>query len=63
MAEIEEEVTFCTKADQVEFHTQTNGDVVHIKKLTLTRDQATSMAWLVNTDNDVELEWFVKVKT
>ena len=62
MAEIEEEVTFHTKADQVQFHTQTNGDKLYMKNLKLTQAQATSMAWLVNADNNVELEFQVKVK-
>ena len=62
MAEIEEEVVFHTKADQVEFHTKTNGDKLNIKNLKLTQKQATSLTWLVNADNQVELEWQVKVK-
>ena len=62
MAEIDEEVVFHTKTDQVKFHTQTNGDDIHIKNLNLTQDQATSLAWLVNADGAVELEFQVKVK-
>ena len=62
MAEIEEECTFHTKADQVQFHTQTNGDTIHIKGLGLTRDQATSMTWLVNSDDNHVLEWTVHIK-
>lgn len=63
MAEVEEEVTFYTKADQVQFNTQTNGDAIRIKSLKLTQGQATSVAWLVNAKNSgVELEWQVKVK-
>ena len=60
--EIEEECTFCTKADQVQFHTQTNGDKINMKNLRLSQEQATSMAWLVNADGVVELEFNVKVK-
>ena len=63
MAEIDEEVTFHTKADQVRFNTQTNGDTVQIINLALTQTQATSMAWLVNADNNAELEFQVKVKS
>ncbi len=62
MPEVENECTFCTKADQVQFYTQTNGDKLYIKNLKLTQDQATSMAWLVNADNNAELEFQVKVK-
>ncbi len=62
MAEIEEELTFYTKADQVQFSTQTNGDSVRINNLKLTQTQATSMAWLINADNEAELEFSVKVK-
>ncbi len=62
MAEVEEELTFYTKADQVHFSTQTNGDGLRIPNLVLTQTQATSMAWLVNAGNEAELEFLVKVK-
>lgn len=62
MAEVEEEVKFHTKADQVQFRTQTNGDYINLQRLILSQDQATSMAWLVNADNNIELEWQVKIK-
>lgn len=62
MPEVEEECIFHTRADQVKFHTQTNGDNIHIKNLNLSQSQATSMAWLVNADGAVELEFKVKVK-
>ena len=62
MAEVEEEVTFYTKTDEVQFHTQTNGDKLNLKNLKLTQGQATSMAWLVNADGNAELEFQVKVK-
>ncbi len=48
MAEIEEEVVFETRADQVEFKTKTNGDSLHVVGLHLTPEQAASLAWLVN---------------
>lgn len=63
MAEIEEEVVFHTKADQVEFNTRTNGDKLRIRQLNLSQSQAASLTWLVNADNNVELEWQVKVKS
>lgn len=62
MAETEEEVTFHTRADQIQFHTQTNGDKLNMKNLKLTREQATSLTWLINTDGAAELEWQVKIK-
>ena len=62
MAEVDEECVFLTRADQVQFHTQTNGDTIRIKNLTLTQKQATSFAWLVNADDTAELEFQVKVK-
>lgn len=62
MPEVESEVTFYTKADQIQFHTQTNGDNIRIKSLKLTQDQATSLAWLVNADGKAELEFKIKVK-
>ena len=62
MAEVEEECVFYTSEDQVKFHTQTNGDTIHLKNLKLTRSQATSIAWLVNADDNVELEFKIKIK-
>lgn len=62
MAEVEEECTFYTRADQVQFRTQTNSDDIHIKHPTLTRAQATSLTWLVNADGVAELEFQVKIK-
>ena len=55
MAEVEEEVIFHTKADQVRFQTQTNGDTIYLKNLKLSRAQATSIAWLVNADDNANL--------
>lgn len=62
MAQIPETVTIITKADQIRFLTQTNGDEIHILNLKLTQVQATSLAWLVNADNNEELEIKVRVK-
>ncbi len=62
MAEVEEEVVFHTSADSIEFKTKTNGDSIFIHTLHLTQAQATSLAWLVNADNNAELEFQVKVK-
>lgn len=62
MADVEEECTFHTRADQVKFRTQTNGDMLHFKNLSISREQATSLTWLINTDGTAELEWQVKIK-
>ncbi len=62
MPEIEEEVTFHTKADQVKMTTTTNGDILHIKGFHFTQEQAASMAWLINADDQGQLEFQVKVK-
>ena len=62
MPEVESECIFETRADQVKFITQTNGDSIHIKDLQLTQAQATSFAWLVNADDIAVLEFQVKVK-
>lgn len=62
MATIDEVCTFETVADQVQFHTKTNGDSLGIKKLELNRDQATIMTWLVNSDNKRPLVWTVHIK-
>ncbi len=62
MAEVEEEVIFLTKADQVKFFTKTNGDKLNLVDLKLTQNQATSLAWLVNAEDNAELEFQIKVK-
>ncbi len=63
MAGIEEEVVFHTKADQVQLRTQTNGDSIQLKRLKLSQTQVTSIAWLVNADDNAELEFQIKVKS
>lgn len=62
MATINEVCVFTTKADQVKFITQTNGDSIHIKNLKLSQDQATTLAWLVNADQDATLKFRIKIK-
>lgn len=41
---------------------QTNGDSVYMKRLKLTQEQATSLAWLVNHDGGHALSIEIKVK-
>jgi len=62
MAEVDEICVFETKADQIKFHTQTNGDSIYIKGVHLTQAQATSLAWLVNADGNAILKIRIKIK-
>lgn len=62
MAEVDEELTFYTRADQIKLITQTNGDVITISKINLSQSQAASLAWLINADDIAELEIQIKVK-
>ncbi len=62
MAEVEETCEIETKADQIQFTTQTNGDTLIIRNLKLTQAQATSLAWLVNADNEGSLSIKIEVK-
>lgn len=51
MAEIEEECTFTTKADEVQLTTQLNGDILTIAGVSFDKGQAASLAWLINHVN------------
>lgn len=62
MAQVAETVTFYTKADQIHFQTRTNGDELHILNLKLDQDQATSVTWLINSDDEHELEVKIRIK-
>ena len=62
MATVSETCEFETVADQLQFTTQTNGDTLIIRNLKLTQEQATSLAWLVNADNEGTLSIEIKVK-
>lgn len=63
MPVISDEVVFDVGADALEFHTKTNGDLVLIRGLHLTTEQAASLAWLVNQGNEAILEIEIKVKS
>ena len=57
MPEIDEECIFIAKADNVKFTTQTNGDIIIISGLNLTKEQAACFAWLINhTSKNVVFE-------
>ena len=62
MAEVNEVCKFDVGADQIQFRTQTNGDSVSIGRIHLTQEQATSLAFLVNSGEDVVLQVRIKVK-
>ena len=62
MATVNEVCVLTTKADQVKYMTQTNGDELHILNLELSQEQATSLAWLVNSDEGHELQFRIRVK-
>ena len=63
MPEIENEVTFTIPVLNLYFATQVNGDKLVISNIELTREQASSLAWLINTrPENTELEVNIKVK-
>ena len=54
--EVESEVKFITGEDGVKFTTQTNGDIILITGIHLTKDQAASLAYLVNCRKSLQFE-------
>ena len=56
MPELEEECIFTAETDKIKFTTQTNGDIIIISGLNMTKDQAGCFAWLVNHEGDLEFE-------
>lgn len=57
MPEINDECTFVTKADNVQFSTKTNGDTIAITGVHFSKEQAASLAWLINnTDKNLVFE-------
>ena len=56
MPEIEDELKFSVGADKVRFVTRTNGDELLIRGIDLTQQQAATLAYLVNSDKDVEFK-------
>lgn len=54
MPEIEEECTFNIAPGNVKMQTQVNGDQLTISGLHFTKEDAASLAWLLN-DSDVKL--------
>jgi len=56
MAELEEECIFNADCDKIKLTTQTNGDIILISGLNLTREQAASLAWLINHEGGIIFE-------
>ncbi len=56
MPEIEAEVTFHVETDGAKLTTQTNGDILIINNFHLTREQAATLAWLVNSNQKISVQ-------
>ena len=54
--EVESEVKFITGEDGVKFTTQSNGDIIIITGIRLTKNQAASLAYLVNCKKKLSFE-------
>lgn len=61
MPEIPDSCEFDVEHDKIELATRTNGDVIKIRGINLDKEQAASLAWLVNADNHLTIE--IKLKT
>ncbi|KKM79561.1 hypothetical protein LCGC14_1348780 [marine sediment metagenome] len=56
MPEIEDEVTFDVEVDGAGFTTKTNGDILIINNFHLSREQAATLAWLVNSNQKIQFQ-------
>ena len=54
--EVESEVKFTTGEDGVKFTAQSNGDIILITGIHLNKDQAASLAYLVNCKKSLSFE-------
>lgn len=63
MAEINEICVFEVGVDQVLLSTRTNGDSLRVTGLRLTQEQATSLAWLINSGEETRLKIRIKIKS
>jgi len=61
MATIDEICVFVTKADAVSLTTSTNGDKLCISNLELSKEQASSLAWLINHEATTNLKFRIKL--
>ena len=62
MAEIEEELTLEVKCQNIVLNTQAVTDSLKFSGLTLSPEQAATVAWLINHPIDTVLELQLKVK-
>ena len=60
MPEIENEITFQMVTDKMVLHTQANGDTLVLSEVHLTKEQAGTLAWLINHPDDTPLEVQIK---
>ncbi len=61
MPTIPETCEFNVEHDQIELKTATNGDFIEIRGISLGKNAAAALAWLVNTD--IPLSMKIKIKT
>lgn len=61
MAEVNEICIIEVTCDQLCFVTQTNGDSISLSGLELSREQATSLAWLINSGEETTLQIKIRI--
>ena len=61
MAEIPEICVFTTTADNVSFESTTNGDKLGVT-MNLSKEQAASLAWLINHESTTNLKFRIKLE-
>lgn len=60
MPEIPNSCEFEVAADQIVFSTKTNSDHIEFDNVDMSQDAASTLAWLVNSDNHLTIE--IKIK-
>ena len=60
MPEIEPEVTFGMVTNNMVLHTQANGDTIVLREIHLAKEQAATLAWLINHPDTTPLEVQIK---
>lgn len=61
MTTIDEICVFETIADSVAFETNTNGDMITITNINLSKEQSASLAWLINHEVTTNLKFRIKL--
>ena len=59
--EVDNELKFVVPNTAFYFSTQVNGDKLVLSNLTLSQEQATTLAWLINHAPDTQLEIQIKL--